>query len=431
MSELGGERVDDPAVVSLNDSEATDRELVGGKGANLARLATSGFPIPDGFCVTTVAYQQLIDTPTRAAIASLSEFEPTNSEAIADAGATLRRQIRALEFPDEVRNSIRRMLTTDETSSTYAVRSSATAEDLPEASFAGQQETFLNVRGEDAVIDRVRACMASLFTDRAIAYRAENGISHEDVSLAVVVQQMVSPDVSGVLFTADPITGNRHISSVEACRGLGEPLVSGEVNADGIKVDARTGEILSYEAGDQRIAVRPQPSGGTETVELSSSDQSSPVLTDEQVRALVEVGRDIEALFDRPQDVEWSLTDGDVTILQARPITSLFPLPSPTPDDDHLHVYISMGHGQSFAEAMPPLVLDVWKSYVQTMFTEYGFDPGTQWAVEAGGRIYIDVTSPLRFGPMRKRFPERMVRRTNRWVPLSATFSTDGRGVSA
>ncbi|WP_303645359.1 PEP/pyruvate-binding domain-containing protein, partial [Haladaptatus sp. W1] len=147
-------------------------------------------------------------------MASLSEFEPTNSEAIADAGATLRRQIRALEFPDEVRNSIRRMLTTDETSSTYAVRSSATAEDLPEASFAGQQETFLNVRGEDAVIDRVRACMASLFTDRAIAYRAENGISHEDVSLAVVVQQMVSPDVSGVLFTADPITGNRHISSV-------------------------------------------------------------------------------------------------------------------------------------------------------------------------------------------------------------------------
>ncbi|SEQ92011.1 PEP/pyruvate-binding domain-containing protein [Natrinema salaciae] len=406
MNETGGERLDGPAVISLSDPEATDRELVGGKGANLAQLATSGFPIPDGFCVTTVAYQQLIDTPTREAIASLSELEPTDSEPIADAGVTLRKRIQEAEFPDEVRNSIRGTLKAS--TETYAVRSSATAEDLPVASFAGQQETFLNVRGVDEVINRVRDCMASLFTDRAIAYRAENGISHADVSLAVVVQQMVSPDVSGVLFTADPMTGNRHISSIEACLGLGEPLVSGAVNADNVKVDARTGEIITYEVGDQRIAVRRRPSGGTETVELPNAGQSDQVLTDEQVHTLVEVGSEIEALFDRPQDIEWSLTGGNVIILQARPITSLFPLPSPAPDDDRFHVYISMGHGQSFAEAMPPLVLDVWKSYVQTLFTEYGFDPETQWGVEAGGRIYIDVTTPLRFGPMRKRFPERM-----------------------
>ncbi|WP_458208879.1 PEP/pyruvate-binding domain-containing protein [Haladaptatus sp. NG-SE-30] len=410
MSEIGGARFDNPAVISLSDPAATDRELVGGKGANLARLATSRFPIPDGFCVTTVAYQQLIDTPTREVIASLSELEPTDSEAIADVGATVRKQIQELEFPEDVRDSIRGIFKKEGTSSTetYAVRSSATAEDLPDASFAGQQETFLNVQGVDAVIDRIRDCMASLFTDRAIAYRAKNGISQEDVSIAVVVQQMVSPDVSGVLFTADPRTGNRHTTSIESVLGLGEALVSGEVNADSITVDARTGDIRTYEVGDQQVAVRRSLHGGTETVELPSSERSSRVLTDDQVHTLVKIGREIEELFDRPQDIEWSVTDSEVIILQSRPITSLFPLPSPAPDDDRLHVYISMGHGQSFAEAMPPLVVDIWKSYVQTLFTEYGFDPDTQWVVEAGGRIYLNVSPPLRSSLLRKRFPERM-----------------------
>ncbi|MFD1600620.1 phosphoenolpyruvate synthase [Halobellus rarus] len=410
MSELNGEQVDGPTVVSLSDPEATDRELVGGKGANLAQLASAGVPVPDGFCVTTVIYQQLLDKHTKKAIASLSNLDPADSEAIADAGATIRKQIRESEFPDGVQDSIREMLNTSgaPVNKSYAVRSSATAEDLPYASFAGQQETFLNVQGLDAVIDRIRDCMASLYTDRAITYREQNGIAHANVSLAVVIQQMVSADASGVLFTADPMTGNRNESVIEACRGLGEGLVSGEVNVDNIKIDTRSGDILSYEVGEQRTAVHLQPSGGTKTVELPRTDQSSRVLTNEQVRTLVEIGEEIEAIFDRPQDVEWSLTDGEITVLQARPITSLFPLPSPTPDDDGLYVYISMGHGQSFAEAMPPLVLDIWKSYVQTLFTEYGFDPNTQWVVEAGGRIYINITGALRFAPMRKRFPEHL-----------------------
>ncbi len=285
----------------------------------------------------------------------------------------------------------------------YAVRSSATAEDLPAASFTGQQETFLNVRGTDAIVDRVRACMASLFTDRAITYRARNDVSHEEVAIAVVVQRMVSPDVSGILFTADPQTGNRHIASIEAGIGLGAALVSGEVTADTVPVEKRTGEILDYEVGDQQVAVRPTPNGGTETVELDSTDR---VLTDEQVRTLVELGEEIEALFEGLQDIEWCLEDGAFSIVQARPITSLFPVPLPKPDDDRLHVYFSMGHVQAFAEAMPPLVRDVWKDFTQLWVMEFGIDADTQWAVEAGGRIYVDMTLLLGVSVLRRGVPK-------------------------
>lgn len=409
MSDFEETRTRGPVVVSLTDAAATDRALVGGKGANLAQLLSAGLPVPDGFCVTTIAYRHLIDESLRDAIDALATLDSTDTAAIADAGATLRERIESRPFPDAVEEQIEAMLsevrrTTDET---YAVRSSATAEDLPTASFAGQQETFLNVAEAD-VVDRVRACMASLFTDRAIAYRANNDIPHEDVAVAVVVQRMVTPDRSGILFTADPLTGNRTVMSIDAGFGLGDALVSGAATADTVRVDARTGEFLEYEVGDQQLAVRAHAGGGTETVELPPGERDARVLSVEQVRTLVDVGNEIEALFDSPQDIEWCLTDGELAVVQARPITSLFPVPSPRPADGRLHVYISMGHGQSFAEAMPPLVLDLWKAYVQALFTELGFDPGTQWAVEAGGRIYMDMTPFLRIERSRERLPERM-----------------------
>lgn len=395
-------------IVSFDEAGATERALVGGKGANLARLARDGLPVPAGFCVTTAAYEALIDKPSiEEAIDELSGLDPADTAAIADAGSTLRARIRERSVPEPVHDAVEAALDENATEQAYAVRSSATAEDLPEASFAGQQETFLNVHRE-TIVDQVRACMASLFTDRAIAYRARNNIPHEEVALAVVVQRMVTPDISGIHFTADPRTGNRHVASIEAGLGLGEALVSGEVTGDSVRVDTRTGEILDYEVGDQQIAVQPLDGGGTETVDLSPTNGDDRILSDEQVRTLVELGEEIEALFECPQDIEWCLDDGELYVVQARPITSLFPVPSPEPTDDRLHVYYSLGHVQAFADAMPPLVRDVWLTYTQNALAELGLDSETRWMVEAGGRLYIDMTNLLRIDVLRHRVPDRM-----------------------
>ncbi|QLG27642.1 pyruvate, phosphate dikinase [Halorarum halophilum] len=416
MSDIGvpeSLEADRPYVVSLDDPAATDLALVGGKGANLARLVEAGLPVPDGFCVTTVAYRELVsDESVDALFDRLSDLDPTNTESIADVGASLRTSIEALDLPPAVRDAIETALAdraTEAGSETaYAVRSSATAEDLPDASFAGQQETFLNARGVEEIIDSVRACMASLFTDRAIAYRAKNGIPHEDVALSVVVQRMVTPEVSGIMFTADPTSGNRRITAIEAGLGLGEAFVSGEAAADSVLVDARTGEILDYEVGVQRTAIRPLPEGGVETVDLSADERSARALSDDQVRTLVKVGAEVEALFGHPQDVEWCLEDGSVRIVQSRPITTLFPVPTPEPSDDRLHVYYSLGHAQAFAEALPPLVRDIWMSYTETTFEEFGFDGRGPWAVEAGGRVYMDATNLLRVGILRGLVPTQL-----------------------
>ena len=410
MSEIEETQAAGPYVISFGDAKATERALVGGKGANLAQLVAAGLPVPTGFCVTTTAYETLIDDPSiEKAIHELAAIDPTDTAAIADAGAALRTQIQDCDVPDEIRTAIETALdaTASDPEQAYAVRSSATAEDLPEASFAGQQETFLNV-GSDEIVDRVRDCMASLFTDRAIAYRANNGIPHEDVALAVVVQRMVSPDASGICFTADPQTGNRYIASIEAGFGLGDALVSGDATGDTVRIDTRTGEVLDYEIGNQQVAVRPHPGGGTETVELPPTDRDDRVLSDKQARTLVEIGTEIEALFECPQDIEWCLEDGTFSIMQARPITSLFPRPMPVPSDERLHVYYSMGHGQAFAEAMPPLVCDVWQTYIQNVMAKWGLESDTQWGVEAGGRLYIDMTILLEISIVRRRMPEQL-----------------------
>ncbi|RBI59763.1 pyruvate, phosphate dikinase [halophilic archaeon] len=409
MSEIEDARAAGTYVITFDDARATNRALVGGKGANLAQLVDADLPVPAGFCVTTAAYEELIDDPAiHEAIDELSDLDPADTAAIADAGSELRARIQERSVPKEIRDAIKTALNeiASDRGQAYAVRSSATAEDLSEASFAGQQETFLNVRGADEIIARVRACMASLFTDRAITYRATNDIPHREVSLAVVVQQMVEPDVSGILFTADPQTGNRHIASIEAGLGLGEALVSGEVTADTVRVDTRTGEVLDYEVGEQQRAVRPTPEGGTETVELDSSDRTSRVLSADQIQTLVEAGEEIETMFEYPQDIEWCLDEGELSIVQARPITSLFPLPSPLPDDERLHVYFSLGHVQAFAEAMPPLATDVWNEFCQLWMVELGLDADTQWVVEAGGRVYIEMTPFLRVSVLRRWFPK-------------------------
>ena len=208
-----------------------------------------------------------------------------------------------------------------------AVRSSATAEDLPSASFAGQQDTFLNVVGVDAVLDAVRRCWASLWTDRAVSYRADAGIDAPRVRLAVVVQRMVDAQVAGVLFTADPVTGTRTRTVIDASPGLGEAVVSGAVNPDHVVVEG-DGRIVEHRLGDKAVEVRPLAGGGTEQV-IRADGAARSSLTDAQITALVALGRRVEAYYGAPQDIEWAIDgDGALWLTQSRPITTLLPAPA-------------------------------------------------------------------------------------------------------
>ncbi|WP_232700860.1 PEP/pyruvate-binding domain-containing protein [Halobacterium wangiae] len=409
-------------IVWFDDQEAEDLGVTGGKGANLAVLAGAGLPVPPGFVITTAAYHDLVTAPgIQAAVERLDAVEASDSEGLAAGAAEVRSLIRARTF-DAAVETAEAVASLD--ADRFAVRSSATAEDLPGASFAGQHETFLGVRSGD-VPNRVRECMASLFTDRAVAYRARNGVEHASVEMAVVVQPMVDAAAAGVLFTADPASGNRRVAAVDASYGLGESVVSGEVTPDHALVHRETGEVQEYRVGTKTFAVevdrsetgdgvsgadgdvegagdvgesenagRDAAESGTRRVEVSPERRDSRVLTDEQLRTLVGLGERAETLLEAPQDVEWALVDGRFVLLQSRPITSLFPVPSPAPEDDRLHVYVSMGHMQAMPEAMPPLVRDVWRTYTANAFSTFGVDANL--TVEAGGRVYIDVTPFLR-----------------------------------
>ena len=243
------------------------------------------------------------------------------------------------------------------THAAYAVRSSATAEDLPSASFAGQQDTFLNVVGPAAILDHVSRCWASLFTERAVTYRLHNGFDHRKVSMAVVIQQMVFPQAAGVLFTADPVTSNRKVASVEAGFGLGEALVSGHVNPDVYSV--RDGEVVERTISAKRLAIHALPEGGTRASAIDPERQQQPALTDAQVVQLAQLGRRIEPHFGCPQDIEWCLADDEFLVVQSRPITTLFPIP-PAGDAAN-HVYVSVGHAQMMTDPMKPLGLSMWQ----------------------------------------------------------------------
>lgn len=271
--------------------------------------------------MTTDAYRRIVaEAPSMAdRLDQLSHLNPDDREAIRTLSAEIRRTIEGIAIPGGLAAAITRGLAHLGEQSAYAVRSSATAEDLPTASFAGQQDTYLKVVGRAAILQHVSRCWASLFTEQAVTYRQRNGIDHRTVRMAVVVQQMVFPDAAGILFTADPVTSNRKVATVDASFGLGEALVSGLVNPDVFTV--RNGEV----AAKQR-AIHPLPGGGTQEVAIDPQRQERPALTDAQVVRLVQLGRQIEAHFGRSQDIEWCLVDDGFQIVQSRPITTLFPI---------------------------------------------------------------------------------------------------------
>jgi phosphoenolpyruvate synthase/pyruvate phosphate dikinase len=378
----GGIAMIERYVLGLEEIGKTQVALVGGKGAHLGELSRiEGMRVPAGFCVTTDAFRRIMTTVPWIddQLDRLSRLNPDDRQAIRTLSAEIRRTLEGIAIPDDLAAAITRSVTRLGGQAAYAVRSSATAEDLPTASFAGQQDTYLNVVGSAAVLKHVSRCWASVFTERAVTYRLRNGFDHRKVHMAVVVQQMLFPQAAGILFTADPVTSNRKVVSIEASFGLGEALVAGLVNADVYKV--RDGEVVAKSVAAKRLAIHALPAGGTRELAIEPSSQEQPALTDAQIVRLAQLGRRIEAQFGCPQDIEWCLVDGGFQIVQSRPITTLFPIPATS--DQGNHVYVSVGHQQMMTDPMKPLGLSVWQ--LTTLRPMY----------EAGGRLFVDVTREL------------------------------------
>jgi phosphoenolpyruvate synthase/pyruvate phosphate dikinase len=350
--------------------------VAGGKGANLGELSRiEGIQVPDGFCITTEAYKK-ITGKLSSLLDELTPLRAEEREKIREISERIRTAIEDIPIPKDIAEEIAGYLTETDA---YAVRSSATAEDLPTASFAGQQDTYLNIIGRDAIMQHISKCWASLFTERAVTYRIQNGFDHHKVHLSVVVQKMVFPQAAGILFTADPVTGNRKVLSIDASFGLGEALVSGIVNADNYKV--RNGEIIDKKISTKKLAIYAVKDGGTKEQEISSEQQNIQPLTDKQILQLAETGRKIEAHFGSPQDIEWCLAEDTFYIVQSRPITTLYPIPEA--NDQENHVYVSVGHNQMMTDAMKPLGLSFFLLLTPAPMRT------------AGGRLFIDITAML------------------------------------
>ncbi|WP_159882345.1 phosphoenolpyruvate synthase [Paenibacillus puerhi] len=369
-------------VLSFQEIEKTQLLLVGGKGLHLGELSTmEGIQVPEGFCVTTVGFQKAIEqNPTyHALLDRLTELKAEDREQIGEISRELRQLIREAEIPSDVVKAVTHYLSRLGGEHAYAVRSSATAEDLPHASFAGQQDTYLNIIGVDAILQHISRCWASLFTDRAVIYRMQNGFDHSQVYISVIVQRMVFPQASGILFTADPITSNRKLLSIDASFGLGEALVSGLVSADCYQV--QEGRIVDKRIAAKKLAIYGRREGGTETKQIDPDQQNNQALTEQQILQLASIGRQIEAYFGCPQDIEWCLADDTFYIVQSRPITTLYPIPEA--NDEENHVYVSVGHQQMMTDPMKPLGLSFYLLITPAPMRK------------AGGRLFVDVTPML------------------------------------
>ena len=343
----------EPALILPLSDPAAELSRVGGKGASLARLAAAGLPVPDGFYVTTTAYTQFVaanhlDAEITAALAGTDISQPATLDAAAQ---RIRAAFEAGQMPDAIAAEIAAAYAALG-SPAVAVRSSATAEDLPELSFAGQQETYLNVLGTAAVQAAVQRCWGSLWTPRAIAYRLQHGIDQHTVSLAAVVQRLVPAEAAGILFTADPVSGQRDRVLISASWGLGEAVVGGLVTPDSLTVEKASGHMLKRQTADKQVMTVCTASS-TEEQPVPEALRQAPVLDDASAAHLTALGVQIEQLYGLPVDIEWAIDGGRFSILQARPITALptdeaaAPLNWPKPPRGFMYGRVS------FAEQIP------------------------------------------------------------------------------
>jgi rifampicin phosphotransferase len=369
-------------VLGFEDIDKSNIMVVGGKGASLGEISkVKGVAVPDGFCISTEAFKR-ITGETRSInelLDQLSLLKVEDRNKISDLCGEIRRLIEGVAIPKDIHEELARHLSRLGEENAYAVRSSATSEDLPAASFAGQQDTYLNIIGKEVILKHVSKCWASLYTERAVTYRIQNGFDHRNIYMAVVVQKMIFPQAAGILFTADPVTSNRKMSSIEASFGLGEALVSGLVNADVYKV--RNGKVIAKKISTKKLAVIGSQDGGTKEQEIEPERQNRQALRDEQILQLDHIGRKIEEHFGHPQDIEWCLVDGTFSIVQSRPITTLFPIPEA--NDQENHVYVSVGHQQMMTDPLKAMGLSFFQlTAARPMDT-------------AGGRLFVDIAQDL------------------------------------
>ncbi|HEX6293143.1 MAG TPA: PEP/pyruvate-binding domain-containing protein [Herpetosiphonaceae bacterium] len=388
--------MEQPLTLPLDD-EHVSFELAGGKGANLARLARADLPVPDGFILTTHAYSAFIaaNNLEQPILDLVARTAPDDPQALEAASTEIRARFSAGTMPTEIAEALREAYAAIG-SPAVAVRSSATAEDLPELSFAGQQDTFLNVVGVEALLRAVVDCWSSLWTARAIGYRSRNGIEQRGIALAVVVQAMVQSEAAGVLFTANPLTGKRGEVVIDATLGLGEALVAGQVEPDHYVVDPGGGRVLETTLGAKALAIRGQTGGGTTTVAEDAAERQA--LPDAAIVALARIGQRIEQLFGSPQDIEWAWADGRLFVLQSRAITSLFPLPegiAPHP----LQVLLSFGAVQGVLDPLTPLGRDLFRQFfaaVANQFNQQVTRDTQRIFLVAGERVFLNITGALR-----------------------------------
>lgn len=369
-------------ILDFQEIDKTKLAMVGGKGANLGELSRiEGVQVPEGFCVTTEVYKEIIENSEafNSLLDQLAILKADVRKGISETSAKIRAVIEGTAIPEGIDDEITRHLEQLGERNAYAVRSSATAEDLPTASFAGQQDTYLNITGKKAILKCISRCWASLYTDRAVIYRLQNGFDHRRVYLSVVIQKMIFPDVAGIMFTADPVTSNRKVLSIDASFGLGEALVSGLVNADNYKVCEE--RIIDKKISVKKLAVLASEEGGTKKQEIRLDQQNAQSLTDKEVIELERLGRKIEAYFGKPQDIEWCLLNNTFYIVQSRPITTLYPIPEA--NDQENHVYVSVGHQQMMTDPMKPLGLSFFLLTTSAPMRK------------AGGRLFVDVTHML------------------------------------
>ncbi|MEV0380294.1 PEP/pyruvate-binding domain-containing protein [Nonomuraea sp. NPDC050643] len=363
-------------VLPLDDATA-DLATVGGKGASLARLTRAGLPVPGGFHITTGAYRAFV-----------AGFREEILRAAADDPDRIASLFAAHDLPGDLAAEIRAAYEALGDDVPVAVRSSATAEDLPDMSFAGQQDTYLNIRG-DALLDAVRRCWASLWNPRAIAYRDQNGVPHEDVALAVVVQELVDADAAGIMFTADPVTGARDRTVVNASWGLGEAVVGGQVTPDTTVVSG--GAVVESHTSDKTV-MTVRTGTGTEERPVPGDLRTRPVLGDSEAVELAGLGARIQDLYGAPMDVEWARRDGAFAIVQARPITGLKP-PLEEWNDSLKGDYLWTGG--NLGEAIPDVMTPITWSFVRLFINEAMYAstlPGFDLVGNIGGRFYMNLS---------------------------------------
>jgi pyruvate,water dikinase len=382
-------------VFSLASSEVT-LETTGGKGLNLVRLTRAGFQVPRGFIISTDAYRAFVDANRWLPMieSAVDNISPEDTSALEKTSAQIRASFSVGLMPFDVESAVRAAYA-EFKDVPVAVRSSATAEDLPDLSFAGQQDTYLNVIGEDEVLKAIVHCWSSLWTARAIGYRLRNHIPQDEVALAVVVQEMIPSDVSGVMFTANPLTGLRSETVIDATFGLGEALVSGQVEPDHYVVDTLGNVIRSKTLGAKEISTRSRAGGGVEVTRDDASTRQA--LTDSEILELATLGKSIQNEYKFPQDIEWAFADDRLYVLQSRPITSLYPVPEES--NNPLMVWFSFGAVQGLVGPITPLGQDTIRHVFAgggRLFNANITPADVRVFAPAGERIWINITDVIR-----------------------------------